>query len=318
MIKAVMSYSGDFTLEDRHVEKLISRFPQVKFIAKNKKDLTHEDLMDANVFVGWPDDSEISSMPLLQWIQLPSAGADGYVNRATLKETVVVTTASGVFGVPGAEHALALMLALTRQLPLHMRQQSERIWRRNPYCLEVQDSVVTVIGMGDIGTEVARKAKGLGAYVVVVKRNPTDRPPFVDELCATADLDSALEKADFIVSALPLTAETQGIISAERIKRMKKGTVFINVGRGPTIDEQALIEALQSGHLEAAGLDVTEIEPLPASSPLWSMPNVLITSHSVGITPKKSERRTTLLISNLERLLKGEALQNTVVRSRGY
>ena len=318
MIKAVMSYSGDFYLDDNHVEQLKEQFPQVKFVAMNKEELVSEDLADAVVYVGWPSDEELQAMPLLQWVQLPSAGADNYVNRPTMKESVVVTNASGVFGVPGAEHALALMLAFTRQLPVHFRQQSERIWKRNPYCLEIQDSTVVVVGLGDIGTEVARKAKGLGAYVIAVKRSAGERPPFVDELCKITDLDSALAKADFIVLALPSTDETNGIINADRIKLMKKGAVFVNVGRGTVVDELALIEALQSGHLEGAGLDVTEVEPLPDTSPLWSMPNVIITSHAVGVTPKKSARRTALLTTNIERFLQGEALLNTVIRTRGY
>ncbi|MDF2958934.1 MAG: D-2-hydroxyacid dehydrogenase [Paenibacillus sp.] len=318
MIKAVLSYAGDFTLDDSHEEKLRKQLPQVTFVCKKRSELVKSDLEDAVVFIGWPTDEELLAMPSLRWVQLPSAGADSIVNRPLLKDDVTVTTSSGVFGVPGAEHALALMLAFTRQLHVHLRQQSERIWKRNPYCLEIQDSVVTVIGMGDIGTEAARKAKGLGAYVIGVKRSLAEPPPFVDELCLTSDLDSALAKSDFIVSALPLTHETKGIISAERIQRMKRGAVFVNVGRGPTVDEEALIEALQSGRLEGAGLDVTEIEPLPDTSPLWSMPNVIITSHAVGVTPKKAQRRTGLFLENFEKFLQGEPLRNTVVRSRGY
>ncbi|TDF98733.1 D-2-hydroxyacid dehydrogenase [Paenibacillus piri] len=317
-MKAVLCYAGDFNLEESHVERLRRQLPEVTFVCKPRPELAPDDLQDAAVFIGWPTDEELAAMPSLRWVQLPSAGADSIVNRQLLRDDVIVTNSSGVFGVPGAEHALALMLAFTRQLHVHFRQQSERIWKRNPYCLEIQDSTVTVIGLGDIGTEVARKAKGLGAYVIGVKRSATDCPAFVDELCLTADLDSALAKSDFIVSALPLTEETKGLISAERIGKMKKGAVFVNVGRGPTVDETALIDALQNGRLEGAGLDVTEIEPLPETSPLWTMPNVLITSHAVGVTPKKAQRRTELYLENFARFLRGEPLVNTVIRTRGY
>jgi phosphoglycerate dehydrogenase-like enzyme len=313
-----MCYSGDFVLDDRHVARLQKRFPQVEFIGKKREEFEASELKEAEVFIGWPSDEELAAMPLLKWVQLPSAGADGYVNKAALSEDVVVTNSSGVFGVPGAEHALALMLAFTRQLHVHFRQQTERVWKRNPYCLEIQDSTVMVIGLGDIGTEVARKAKGLGAHVIAVKRSLADRPAFVDELCLTDDLDKILPVSDFIVCTVPLTVETRGMINADRIKRMKQGAVFINVGRGATVDEEALIEALRSGHLEGAGLDVTEVEPLPEASPLWSMPNVIITSHAVGVTPKKAERRTELYITNFEKFLQGEPLINTVVRTRGY
>ncbi|NHN28963.1 D-2-hydroxyacid dehydrogenase [Paenibacillus agricola] len=305
-------------MESRHEDRLKQQFPQISFVTGKRGELPQSELEEAVVYVGWPTDDEIRAMPKLQWIQLPSAGADGYVSNPALREQVVVTNSSGVFGVPGAEHAIALMLAFTRQLHVHFRQQAEKIWKRNPYCLEIQDSTVTVIGMGDIGTEICRKAKGLGAYVIAVKRSQAAKPEFVDELVVTADLGEVLERSDFIVSALPMTEQTKGLISAELIKKMKKGAVFINVGRGGTVDEAALIEALQNGDLEGAGLDVTEIEPLPNTSPLWSMDNVMITSHAVGVTPKKADRRTALLVANFEKFLQGEPLTNTVVRARGY
>lgn len=316
--KVILGYSADFQFERRHVETISARFPEVTIIGRDKADLQPADLRGAHVYIGWPTDEELQAMPELQWIQLPSAGVDRYVNNPLVASDVTITNASGVFGVPGAEHAIALMLAFTRQLHVHFRQQTERIWKRNPHCLEVQDSVVTVIGLGDIGTEVARKAKGLGAYVIAVKRTVSDCPPFVDELCLTADMDAALAKSDFVVSTVPLTAETRELLDAERIRRIKRGAVFVNVGRGKTVDESALIAALQDGHLEGAGLDVTAVEPLPAHSPLWSMPNVLITSHAVGVSPKKADRRLRLFMENLERFLAGRPLANAVVKSRGY
>jgi phosphoglycerate dehydrogenase-like enzyme len=318
MLKAVISYSGDFHLETRHVDTLQKACPNVVFLSASRGKYAPDELGDASVFIGWPTDAELRAMPKLRWIQLPSAGVERYVNNPFMAPEVVVTNASGVFGVPGAEHALALMLAFTRQLPVHFRQQNERVWKRNPYCLEVQDSVVTVIGLGDIGSEVARKAKGLGAYVIAVKRSATERPAYVDELCLASELDTVLGRSDFIVSTVPLTEETDGLLSAERIGRMKRGAVFINVGRGRTVDEVALLEALQSGHLEGAGLDVTAVEPLPDTSPLWSMPNVIITSHAVGVSPKKEDRRTELFTANFKRFIAGEPLLNAVERTRGY
>jgi len=317
-MKAVMAYAGDFTFEEEHVSRFRERFPDVEFVCKPREALADGDLDGAEAFVGWPTDAELAAMPQLRWIQLPSAGANGYVDHRTLPQEVAITTSSGVFGVPGAEHAIALILAFTRQLHVHMRQQSERVWRRNPHCLEVQDATVAVIGLGDIGKEIARKAKGLGAYVIGVKRSPSAPPEGVDELRLIGELDDVLARADFVVAALPLSDDTRRLIDAGRIARMKQGAVFINVGRGPTVDEAALIEALADGRLEGAGLDVTDVEPLPADSPLWSMPNVLITSHSVGVSPKKAERRTALYLDNFERFLAGKPLRNQVDRMRGY
>ncbi|MFC0334542.1 D-2-hydroxyacid dehydrogenase [Paenibacillus sepulcri] len=315
---AAISYSGDFIPDDGQLQRMKRQFPQVTFMDKKRDEWELGGLENAEILIGFPSDGMLQTMRALKWLQLPSAGADSYAKRPALPEHVVVTSSSGVFSVPGAEHALALMLALTRQLHVHFRQQSERIWKHNPRCLEIQDSNVTIIGMGDIGTELARKAKGLGACVIGVKRSLSERPSFVDELVVTADLDSALAKSDFIVSTLPLTAETEGIISAERIGRMKRGAVFINIGRGRTVDEEALIEALQSGHLHGAGLDVTAVEPPQASSLLWDMPNVILTAHAAGVSPKKAERRTELFAANIQRYLQGEPLLNVIERGRGY
>jgi phosphoglycerate dehydrogenase-like enzyme len=317
-MKVAISYSGDFIWDESQVGRIRRRFPDVEFVEGRRGEWTRDVLEEAEVWMGFPSEEELFRMKALKWLQLPSAGADSYVRSGALPPQVNLTMASGVFGVPGAEHALALMLAFARQLHVHFRQQTQRVWRHNPHCLEIQDSTVAVIGMGDIGTEVARRAKGLGAYVIGVKRRPAARLPFVDELLTVDEMDRALERADFVVAALPLTGETEGLIGAERIAHMKRGAVFINVGRGRTVDEPALIEALASGRLEGAGLDVTAAEPPAADSPLWTMPGVILTSHAAGVSPKKAGRRAELFIANLERYLQGRPLLNAVDRTKGY
>ncbi|TBL80115.1 D-2-hydroxyacid dehydrogenase [Paenibacillus thalictri] len=318
--KVILCRTGDYNPGRELVQALEREFPEVHFIdlPKGEFEQRKEEVKDAQVFVGWPDENQLNALPELRWIQLPSAGANGYTQRSALAEHVIVTNSSGVFGVAGAEHAIALMLAFTRQLHVHYDQQRRKIWKRNPYCLEVQDSTVGIIGLGDIGGGIAQRAKGLGARVIAVKRTVTACPPFVDRLYALEDVDSLLAEADFLVLALPLTAETQGFLNAERIGRIKKGAVLINVGRGPTVDESALIRALQNGDISGAGLDVTDVEPLPQISPLWELPNVLITSHSVGVTPRKEERRVSILRQNLRRFLSGEEMMNRVDRTAGY
>lgn len=318
--KVILCRGGDYDPEEELVRKLAEAFPEADIvdIRKERLDMQLEEHQDAEVFVGWPTREQLEALPRLKWVQLQSAGANGYTNNPYLRDDIVLTNASGVFNVPGAEHALALMLAFTRQLHVHMDQQRRKVWKRNPSCLEIQSSTVGVIGLGGIGGETAKRAKALGAQVVAVKRNPADKPSYVDRLYAMEEVEELLAVSDFVVMALPLTRETAGFLHAERIAKIKPGAVLINVGRGPTVDEAALVHALQSGALSGAGLDVTEVEPLPEDSPLWEMANVIITSHSVGISPRKEERRMDLLSANLRRYLAGEPLLNVVDRNAGY
>jgi phosphoglycerate dehydrogenase-like enzyme len=319
-MKVILCQSGDYRPDLGLIGTLREKFPTIQFVDILKEEFSGqlETLRDAEVFVGWPTDDQLTELTCLRWIQLPSAGANGYTQRPALHETIAVTNSSGVFGVPGAEHAVALMLAFARQLPIHFDQQRRKVWKRNPACLEVQDATVGIIGLGDIGSEIAKRAKGLGAAVLAVKRSPTDCPPYVDQMFALNEIDHVLASSDFLVMALPLTEETHGFLDEKRIQRMKRGAIFINVGRGSTVDEAALIQALRGGRLGGAGLDVTDTEPLPEDSPLWELPNVLITSHSVGVSPRKEERRMKLLVQNLERYIKGEPLLNLVDRKAGY
>ncbi|GIQ69949.1 D-2-hydroxyacid dehydrogenase [Xylanibacillus composti] len=318
--KVILCRSGDYDPDVKLVRQLADEFPEVTFVDLRKDEFLarQEELLDAEVFVGWPTREQLEALPNLKWVQLQSAGANGYTNNPYLREDVALTNASGVFNVPGAEHALALMLAFARQLHVHFDQQQNKRWKRNPLCLEIQSSTVGVIGLGGIGGETAKRAKALGARVVAVKRNPDAPPPYVDRLYPIEEVEELLAVSDFVVMALPLTEETRGFLHADRIAKIKRGAVLINVGRGPTVDERALIQALQEGALFGAGLDVTEVEPLPEESPLWGMPNVIITSHSVGVSPRKEERRMELLSANLRRFLAGEPLHNLVDRNAGY
>ena len=317
-VKAVLYYTGDFNFKKEIVSELQNKFSQIQFLEIDNENYSVEDIKDADIFMGWPNDDMIDIMENLKWLQLPSAGADSYIQHPGLEEEVILTNSSGVFDVPGAEHVIAFMTAFTRQLKLHIQQQEKHIWKRNPKCLEIQDSTVAVVGLGNIGKETAKKIKGLGARVIGIKRDISDKPSYVDELYTSDSINEVLKRSDFVVNTLPHTEQTDKYFSEERINNMKAGAVFINIGRGKTVDEPALIKALKKGHLEGAGLDVTAEEPLPESSPLWDMNNVIITSHSVGVSPRKPERRANLLETNIEKFLEGKELVNQVDRNLGY
>ena len=317
-VKMVLYYSGDFMFSKEISSEFIRTFSsQVEFYEMTDED-DIEAVKDADIFVGWPSDDMIRKMERLKWLQLPSAGANHFFDHPLVNSDVIVTNSSGVFGVSGAEHALALMLALSRQLHIHRDQQKKRIWKRNPDPIGIQDSTVAIIGLGNIGSETAKRVKALGAKVLGVKRNATLKPPYVDELYGVDQVEDVITKSDFIVNALPLTSETKHFFTKEMIAKSKKGAFFINVGRGETVDEEALINHLKSGHLGGAGLDVTSVEPLPEDNELWDMPNVFITSHSVGVAPRKQENRVRLYQQNLTLFLNDDQLINVVDRKIGY
>lgn len=317
-LKVVVEYTRDFVLDPHLLDGLRSDFPELDIAVYSGKTGASPAFAEASVFVGFPDDGQLAAMPQLRWVQLPSAGANEYAARPSLRPDVRLTTGRGVFGVPAAEHTLALMLAVAREIPVHVRQQDRKIWKRNEQCLELFGSTVGIIGLGDIGLETAKRAKAFGMTVLGVKRTASAPPDCVDELIGIAQLNDILPRCDFVVMSVPYTPETHRMIGAAQFALMKPGAVFVNVGRGATVDEAALVQALRDGRLAAAALDVTEKEPLPADSPLWDMPNVIISSHSIMIFPKKNERRAELLRQNLRRFLDGEPLLNEVNRALGY
>jgi phosphoglycerate dehydrogenase-like enzyme len=175
-----------------------------------------------------------------------------------------------------------------------------------------------VIGLGSIGTEVARRSAALGATVLAVRRRPSETPPFVTELAGEDGIDRLLPRCDYVVLALPATRRTQRVLSAERLGLMKRGSFVVNIGRGALIDQDALIAALADGRLGGAGLDVSTPEPLPADSPLWQMPNVIITPHASGSSPTNDDRRFEIFAANLRRFAAGEPLENLVDFDEGY
>jgi phosphoglycerate dehydrogenase-like enzyme len=259
--------------------------------------------------------------PNLKWLQATSAGIGQLVANAGLAETnIIFTTASGVHAVPLAEYCLTAMLMFTK-LAFHLVAEKERKhWAR--YCAgQLRGRTLAVIGLGRVGVEVARLARAVGMHVVGSKRTLNGVSPadlHVDQLYAWTDLLSMLGVADFVVLIVPHTAETEGMIGAKELAAMKQGAVLINIARGVVVDEPALIRALQSGHLGGAALDVFAIEPLPPDSPLWEMPNVLISPHSASTADNENEKIVALFCDNLRRYLTGQPLQNVLDKKRLY
>jgi phosphoglycerate dehydrogenase-like enzyme len=237
---------------------------------------------------------------------------------------VVITNARDVHGPVVAEHAIAVMLALAKKLPAAFRYQSTRtwsqqaLWEQEPMLAEINGSRVVVIGLGSIGREFARRARALGARVIAIREHPERGTETANEVAGMTELDRHLAEADFVILAAPLTAGTQALINRERLLRMKDSAYLINVSRGPLIDDDALIAALESEQIAGAALDVFAEEPLPRSSPYWDLPNVLITPHTAAVTPKLWERHYRQISANVRRFLAGEPLEGVVDKTQGY
>lgn len=300
-------------------ELLRTRDPQVRLQRCASDSWEQTDLSGTTVFFGWPSDEMLARMPELQWVQLPSAGAGAFVRHPHLTDRVDVTTSSGVFGIAGAEHTLALLFAVARDIRRHVEQTAAARWGKHEHSVEIYDATIGVFGLGSIGTEIARRLHALGAHVIGVKRTVSGPvPDYLEELTTVDHADAVLPRCDVVVLAMPETTETQGFLSADRIRGLKDGVLIVNVGRGSAIDQSALVAALHQGHVAGAGLDVTTPEPLPPDDPLWNAPNVIITSHSMNVFDRKDERRFDLFADNFARLVAGEELRNLVDHERGY
>lgn len=257
--------------------------------------------------------------PRLRWIQGTSAGIGGLLNRTgLLKTSIVFTTAAGVHGTPLAEFALLGLLYFAKDMPLLARRQAARRWERHATAL-LRGSRVLLVGLGGVGREVAGLLAAAGLEVYGVGRPGREyRVPGVFEYLADTQIRDALGKVDALVLACPLTERTHHLIGRRELALLRPGAVVVNLARGQVIDEPALIEGLAEGRIAGACLDVFETEPLPASSPLWAMDNVIISPHSASTVAAENELLTDLFVDNLRRWLAGEPLRNVFDSDAGY
>lgn len=259
----------------------------------------------------------LAATPNLRWLHTPAAGVDQFLEIRDFRERgITLTNNSGSYDIQIAEHVLAFVLAASKRLHLYRDQQSRREWKDLEHD-ELRERTLVVFGAGSIGGEVARLAAAVGMRVIAVRRR-AGPVPGAQEVVTPDALGDAVAEADYLVVAAPLTSATRGAISREVIGRMKRTAWIVNIARGAIVDETALIDALREGRLGGAGLDTFAREPLPADSPLWSLPNVVVTPHASNSSPRVRQRTLALFAENVRRFKASEPLLNRVDLEAGY
>jgi D-3-phosphoglycerate dehydrogenase len=309
-----------YPVEPRHLDQIRAAAPGHDVIDAGQDHVATE-LLDADIFCGhakvpvpWP---AVVRRGRLKWIQSSAAGLDHCLTPETMASNIVVTSASGVFAEAVAEQALALLLGLLRSLPTFFRAQQERQFIRRP-TRDLHHTTVGIVGLGGNGLRIAEVLRPFRGRIIATDMFTSEKPPSVDELWPADQLDRLLSESDVVILCVPLNSQTQGMIAAPQLARMKRGAILINVARGPIVVENDLVAALEAGHLGGAGLDVTEVEPLAPESRLWDRPNVIITPHVGAQSARRSDEATRLVCENLRRYLAGKPLVNLVEKRLGY
>ncbi|KAB7669384.1 D-2-hydroxyacid dehydrogenase [Bacillus sp. B1-b2] len=316
--KLLLTHSIDHTL----LEKLKTSLLDWDIIAATTKEEWTNHLVDAEIILGWRgkfDRESVSKNKNLQWIQTWSAGVNTLPLEQLSEQNVTITSANGVHSNPISETIFALMLGLTRNIHGYVRNQTKKEWDNRDLTLEIHNKTIGIIGVGAIGKETAKIAKAFGMHVIGV-RNSGKPEHYVDSMYTSEQLDEILPECDYVVVTLPLTDATYHMFQAKQFKQMKNSSFFINIGRGGLVKEDDLIDALETGEILGAGLDVFEKEPLPQTNKLWDLENVIVTPHTSGSTEHYDSRVIEdIFLPNLASYLNKEPLvKNVVDYQKGY
>lgn len=281
-----------------------------------------EHIVDADIMFGYKITPTLLPMAQrLKWIQFGSAGIDHTVFPGLLQSDIIITTMSGIHAIPVAEHTISMMLALSRHLHTAAKLQSEHCYDRAELAAqadELYDKTVGIVGLGKIGLNIARLAKAFGMRVVGSKITRVECLPNVDKTYTPDQLHEMLAECDYLVLAVPLTQNTASLIGESEIAAMKDGARIINIARGAMLDHAALGDALKSGKLAGAALDVFPAEPLTADSEIYNLPNVIITPHTAASSPQYSARASEIFRTNFRAYISGEPMINVYDKKRGY
>jgi phosphoglycerate dehydrogenase-like enzyme len=307
-------------------QQLLQEFPQLQIAQRDSYEGIEKDLQEAEILFALSLRAEqFAAAPKLRWIHAPSAAVHELLFADLVNSHVLVTNSREVHGPVVAEHVMALIFALAKKIPQAALLQQKHMWGQKAMwsegmpLRELAGAILGLIGVGSIGSRVARMAAAMGMRVIAVREHVEQgRPEGVEAVFAPAALDEMLQQSDYVVLAAPLRVATRGLIDAQRLAVMRPEACLINVGRGSQVNEAALIEALRTRRIAGAALDVFECEPLPADSALWSAENLLITPHTAGLTDKLWLRHYELFSDNLRRYLARQPLRYVVDKQKGY
>ncbi len=314
-----------WNLPDWCAGEIMDTFPDVQVVKLTSADRILEEIRDTDVLFAWRVTEEaFAAAEKLRWIHTGMAGLTWILIPPVIESAVVVSNSKGVHAQIMGEHAMALILAFSRRLHDCLEFQRNGLWGRSeiygrvPSFESIAGKTLGVVGLGAIGVEVARRARCFGMRVVGFRRNAGTTSEVADAVYPPDRLDEILPEIDYLVLTVPVTADTESMIDAVRLGRMKPTAVLINLARGEVVDQDALVEALESGRLAGAGLDVFIPDPLPDSHPLFATKNLILTPHVSGTDPAMWRRVTDIFIENIRRFKEGRELINRVDKRKGY
>jgi D-2-hydroxyacid dehydrogenase (NADP+) len=307
-------------------ERLRREFPDIEVDQLNSYENVEQHIADVEILFGISIRPEqFLAARKLRWIHSQAAAVHQLMFPELVNSDVIITNARDVHGPVVAEQVIAMMFALAKRIPAAVRFQQKHLWgqdafsRGRSHSRELASATLGLVGLGSIGRNVAKHASALGMRVIAVREHPDkEKPQYVDEVLPTSKLQELLTQSDYVVLSTPVTPETKGMIGAPQLAAMKPDAFLLNVGRGPLIDEAALVEILRQHKIGGAALDVFDQEPLPPESPLWDLEDLLITPHTAGISEKMWERHYVLFSDNLRRYLSGQPLLGLVDKRSGY
>ena len=309
-----------YPVEEQHKQQIQAVVPQAELVDAGQERVAVE-LPTADLFCGHPKVpvpwAEVVARGRLRWIQSSAAGLDHCLVPEVIGSQITVTSASGVLADQVAEHGLGLAIACTRRLPLFLQQQAQREFVRRP-TRDLTDATVGIVGLGGVGRRLVEVLRPFRVRIVATDFFPIRKPAGVDFLGGPADLPEVLRQADVLFLCVPLTPLTRGMIDAQALAMLPPGAILVNMARGPLVDENALADALESGHLDSAALDVTPQEPPAPTSRLWTAPRLIITPHVAGQSARRIDAMTDFFCDNLRRYVAGEPLRNLVDKTRGF
>ena len=298
--------------------------PGVEIVMVDSKEQAIEEAADAQAVVGFCNEEILSGSPELFWVQMYTAGVERCVVLPDMNKGHKLLTNGQRIGSPAlAEHAIAMMMVLARGLDLYHANQLKGQWQQEVGLsrtdhMELEGRTLLVVGLGGIGTQVAKRGHGLGMHVIATRNSRREGPDYVDYVGLSDELHELASRADVVINTVPLTDQTRGMFNAGFFDAMKSNAYFISVGRGGSTVTDDLVSALQSGAIAGAGLDVTDPEPLPEGHPLWTMPRVIISPHTAGRSDKGRDRLYLMVKENLRRYVAGEPMLSVVDIERGY